>query len=78
MIKTIFFGLLLGTTLGATLAAEVFQRFGMQAKTYMILMGGMLIATLVINRGIGILAAFVVLSMVVMQPEPALPALKSK
>lgn len=72
MIKTVLIGLLLGATLGVSLAAEVFQRLGMQAETYMILMCGMLIATLVINRGIGILAVFVTLSMVVMQPEQVL------
>jgi hypothetical protein len=72
MIKTVLIGLLLGTTLGVSLATEVFQRIGMQAETYMIFMGGMLIATLVINRGIGVLAVFVALSMVVMQPEQVL------
>jgi hypothetical protein len=72
MIKTVLIGLLLGATLGVSLAAEVFQRIGMQAETYMIIIGGMLIATLVINRGIGVLAAFVALSMAVMQPEQVL------
>lgn len=72
MIKTVIVGLILGATLGVSLVSEVFGRFGMQPEATMLLIAGMLVVTVVLNRGIGLLAAFVVLSLAVMQPEQVL------
>lgn len=72
MIKTVIVGLILGATLGVSLVSEVFSRFGMQPEATMLLIAGMLVVAVVLNRGIGLLAAFVALSLAVMQPEQVL------
>ena len=72
MIKTVIVGLILGATLGVSLVSEVFGRFGIQPEATMLVMAGMLVVTVVLNRGIGLLAAFIVLSLAIMQPEQVL------
>ena len=72
MIRTIIIGLVLGATLGVSLASELFMRMGMQPQASMVVVGGFLIATMVVNRGIGLLASFVMLSFAIMQPESVL------
>jgi len=69
MLKTVFLGLVLGLTLGISLAGEVFSRIGMQPETYMLMLTGFLIAALIVGRGIGMLAAFIVLGIAVLQPD---------
>ena len=72
MIKTVVLGLVLGTTLGISVAAELFSRFGMEPKTYMLIMTAMLMAVMLLNRGIAILASGVLLSLAVIQPDSVL------
>jgi len=57
MVKTICIGLLLGMTRGICLAAELFSRLGMEAKTSMLILTALLIAIRLVNRGIAILAS---------------------
>ena len=72
MIKTVIVGLILGCTLGVSLVSEVFNRFGFQPQATMLVIAGMLVVTVVLNRGIGLLAAFIMLSLAIMQPEQVL------
>lgn len=72
MIKTICIGLLLGMTLGISVAAELFSRLGMEPKTYMLILTALLMAILLVNRGIAILASGVLLSLAVIQPDQVL------
>lgn len=72
MIKTVSLGLLLGLTLGISVATEIFSRIGMEPKTYMLVMTAMLMAILLMNRGIAILASGVLLSLAVIQPDQVL------
>jgi len=72
MVKTICIGLLLGMTRGICLAAELFSRLGMEAKTSMLILTALLIAIRLVNRGIAILASGVLLSLVVIQPDQVL------
>jgi len=50
----------------------LFGRFGIQPEATLLLIAGMLVAAMVINRGIGLFAAFIVLSLAIMQPEEVL------
>ena len=72
MVKTVFLGLFLGITLGVSLAAEVFNHIGMPAETYKLIMFGLLIATLVVNRGVAITATAGVISIGILQPDQVL------
>lgn len=72
MLKTVVLGLVLGITLGFSLASELFTHVGMQAETYMLIMCGLLLAILVVNRGIAVLATLAVLSIAVLQPDQVL------
>lgn len=72
MIKTIFFGLILGGSLGVSLAVEVFNRVGMQPQTYLLLLSGLLVAILLVNRGVAIISVAIVLTYAVLQPEQEL------
>lgn len=72
MIKTVFLGLLLGLTLGISVAAELFSRIGMEPKTYMLILTAMLMAIMLLNRGVAIFASGVLLSLAVIQPDQVL------
>jgi len=72
MVKTICIGLLLGMTRGISLAAVLFSRLGMEAKTSMLILTALLMAIRLVNRGIAILASGVLLSLVVIQPDQVL------
>ena len=72
MIKTLVIGLVLGATLGVSLVTEVFGRFGLQPEMTLLIVAGMLVAAMVVNKGVGVLAAFVALSLAIMQPEQVL------
>jgi hypothetical protein len=72
MVKTIFLGLLLGLTLGISVATELFSRIGMEPKTYMLILTAMLLAIMLLNRGIAILASGILLSLAVLQPDQVL------
>jgi len=69
MIKTVIIGLVLGATLGVSLATELFTRLGLEPEINKLLIAGMLLTAVVVNRGIGILAAFILLSVAIMQPD---------
>ncbi|GEM_PF-1462083 len=72
MIKTVLIGLVLGVTLGISVATELFDRIGMQPETYLLTIGGVLFAILLINRSMAVLAAAGMLSIAVLQPKQVL------
>lgn len=72
MVKTVFIGLVLGLTLGFSLASEMFSHVGMKPETYMLIMAGLLIAILIVNRGIAIIATVGVLTIAFLQPDQVL------
>ncbi len=72
MVKTVCIGLLLGMTLGVSVATELFSRIGMEPKTYMLILTALLMAILLVNRGIAIMASGVLLSLAVIQPDSVL------
>lgn len=72
MVKTVFLGLLFGMTLGISVATELFNVIGMEPKTYMLILTAMLLAIMLLNRGIAILASGVLLSLAVIQPDQVL------
>jgi hypothetical protein len=59
-------------TRGISLAAVLFSRLGMEAKTSMLILTALLMAIRLVNRGIAILASGVLLSLVVIQPDQVL------
>ena len=69
MIKTVILGLILGSTLGVTLAAEIFMRVGMEPATFLLILAGLFIAMLLVNRGIAVLAAAIALTTTILQPD---------
>ncbi len=69
MIKTIILGLVLGATLGVALATELFLRVGMQPQAFLLLLSGLFIAILLINRGGAVIAAAIVLTVSVLQSD---------
>lgn len=72
MVKTVLIGLFLGITIGVSLAAEIFSHLGMPAEAYKILIAGLLMAILIINRGTAVIATFVALGVAALQPENVL------
>ena len=72
MVKTVFIGLILGITLGFSLASEMFTHIGMKPETYMLMMAGLLITILVVNRGIAVVATIGVLTIAALQPDQVL------
>jgi len=68
MIKTVILGLILGCTLGVALAGEIFMRIGMQPTTFLLL-AGLFIAALLVNRGLAVVAAAIALTTTILQPE---------
>ena len=69
MIKTVILGLILGCTLGVALAGEIFMRIGMQPATFLVVLAGLLIAALLLNRGIAVIATAIVLITTILQPD---------
>jgi uncharacterized membrane protein YgaE (UPF0421/DUF939 family) len=69
VIKTVILGLILGCTLGVALAGEIFMRIGMQPATFLVVLAGLLIAALLLNRGIAVIAAAIVLTTTILQPD---------
>jgi hypothetical protein len=69
VIKTVILGLILGCTLGVALAGEIFMRVGMQPATFLLVLAGLLIAALLVNRGIAVVAAAIVLTTTILQPD---------
>lgn len=74
MIKTIFFGLLLGGTLGFSLAAQIFERVGLQPQGFLLALCGLIFAGLLLHRGVAMLITIAALTMTVVQPEQILQA----
>ena len=72
MVKTVVLGLLFGMTLGVSVATELFSRIGMEPKTYMLIITAIVLAVMLLNRGIAILASGVLLSLAVIQPDQVL------
>ncbi len=72
MVKTVVLGLLFGMTLGVSVATELFSRIGMEPKTYMLIITAVVLAVMLLNRGIAILASGVLLSLAVIQPDQVL------
>ena len=72
MLRNIILGLVMGATLGVTLAAEVFNRIGMEPETYKLLLAGFVVAALLLNRGVGMLAMVSMLTIAILQPEQVL------
>ena len=59
-------------TLGVSVATELFSRIGMEPKTYMLIITAVVLAVMLLNRGIAILASGVLLSLAVIQPDQVL------
>jgi len=72
MVKTVVLGLLFGMMLGVSVATELFSRIGMEPKTYMLIITAVVLAVMLLNRGIAILASGVLLSLAVIQPDQVL------
>jgi len=72
MVKNVVLGLLFGMTLGVSVATELFSRIGMEPKTYMLIITAVVLAVMLLNRGIAILASGVLLSLAVIQPDQVL------
>lgn len=72
MLKTVFVGLILGVTLGVSLAAEVFSKFGIHPNIYLLVLIGLVFASLLINRGAGMVAGITVLAIAALQPDHVL------
>ena len=68
MIKTVILGLILGCTLGVALAGEIFMRIWMQPTTFLVVLAGLFIAALLVNRGIAVVAAAIALTTTILQP----------
>ena len=68
MIKTVILGLILGCTLGVALAGEIFMRIGKQPTTFLVVLAGLFIAALLVNRGIAVVAAAIALTTTILQP----------
>jgi len=72
MVKTVVLGLLFGMTLGVSVATELFSRIGMEPKTYMLIITAVVLAVMLLNRGIAIMVSGVLLSLAVIQPDQVL------
>lgn len=72
MVKTVILGLLFGMTLGVSVATELFSRIGMEPKSYMMVITVVVLSVMLLNRGIAILSAGVLLSLAVIQPDQVL------
>jgi len=72
MVKNVVLGLLFGMTLGVSVATELFSRIGMEPKTYMLIITAVVLAVMLLNRGIAIMVSGVLLSLAVIQPDQVL------
>jgi len=72
MVKNVVLGLLFGMTLGVSVATELFSRIGMEPKTYMLIITAVVLAVMLLNRGIAIMVSGVLLSFAVIQPDQVL------
>jgi len=59
-------------TLGVSVATELFSRIGMEPKTYMLIITAVVLAVMLLNRGIAIMVSGVLLSFAVIQPDQVL------